>query len=271
MTTNQINYLRLMRESEHWARSDTETARHNWATEGYQSDTLAETRRHNVQTEYLTAEQNATQQYQAVTGRLNLYETSRHNLITEAETQRHNVTTENETHRHNTQTEQADYQRNQITAYQAQEQARHNLRSEQIDQMRVDYNFLTDMGNLSVKQSEAEAQNKVREQQSEYYKEQAKTEIKQRDKMDIEMSKIDQERKLLMEEAAHQGELMTSQTIENYFDAWQQGTRGIYNITGSVNNLSGNKSKPQVGNLNAIDNFIGNNPSLYDDSGNPLF
>lgn len=149
MTKNQIEYGKLLESrraamaSEALTRArDTETARHNVASERVSLDTLAEQRRSHLAQEALSAQQLAelTTHNRATesislgqlgeTKRTNLAkegETKRSNLAKEGEARRHNIAAEFETARHNVATES-------VSLDDLAERQRHNVATEGLTQ-----------------------------------------------------------------------------------------------------------------------------------------
>lgn len=119
MTKNQIEYLKLLESQRSNKAQESLTAKRDATTRELGFGNLAETTRHNLQSE--------------AHNRAVLDETSRHNVVVENETQRHNVSQEQlgrdqllELNRHNTVTEGH-------TAQQILESARHNQATESIE------------------------------------------------------------------------------------------------------------------------------------------
>lgn len=135
MTTNQINYFKAKVEQAHYARADSENQRHNWATEQLSSESNViakehyersdtESQRHNLEQESIGRFSNEIAQYNAVTGRLNLYETTRHNSVTEnLQAQSNAIQASNA---------QANLMNAATNAFSAAESQRHNIVSEDI-------------------------------------------------------------------------------------------------------------------------------------------
>lgn len=81
MTTNQINYFKAKLDEAHYARSDAENQRHNYAVEQISREVNEETRRANMARE---AEQHRSNVANETNYYANLVEQSRHNQVTEA-------------------------------------------------------------------------------------------------------------------------------------------------------------------------------------------
>ena len=90
MTQNQINYWNLKETQRSNLARETETNRHNVASEKFGYDTLGETKRHNVASENIDLSKlNETTRHNKVSENIDLsklYETSRHNQADEANT-----------------------------------------------------------------------------------------------------------------------------------------------------------------------------------------
>lgn len=132
MTKNQIDYWKLQEDKRNNLQNNQETYRHNKATEDLGNRNYAETRRHNITTERETGRTNlaneairsAGVQLQSQT----LAETARHNRATES----NQLIQLGETARSNKANEAIRRQSNSIASFNAKENQRHNVRSENL-------------------------------------------------------------------------------------------------------------------------------------------
>lgn len=119
MTHNQINYWNLQESKRHNVVTETETNRHNVATENIDLGRLQETTRHNLATEG---------------------ETNRHNVRTEGQTDVNlglQQGTLSEVQRHNLASEQLGYGNLNLGYGQLTEQQRHNVSTESIQKFQA--------------------------------------------------------------------------------------------------------------------------------------
>jgi len=175
VTRNQIDYLKHLETVRSNKANESETKRSNVANENikieYNTQSLAETKRHNIAGEAAEGFRNRETQRHNVAGEKleagKVSETNRHNLFTEgisaatldetirsnqareSETMRSNQAKEYENFRHNTSMEQVEVGRlnenirhNQATenleSTKIQETQRHNMMSEGLEQQRID-------------------------------------------------------------------------------------------------------------------------------------